>query len=236
MSENVVEKSEATTEKEIIIDLESQEDRKNSPKGVDINVMEEQKPKLATKFVDRKQIVDLTDDEKALIVANAKNGLDQPHFSVKFFKNGKYRILKKKEQAPTVSQKIISSNAESTKQPEKKVFYSDNQLLFEHIIELNSKVDRLMQKHKKLKRKYQALQNDIYVDDDEEVVHEQNIDEEREKPSVEIKNNEPQPEREREPQPQPERAFSPELREPQPQRNVYVRQSRASWRNNITYL
>ena len=242
MSENVVETSEATTEKEIIIDLESQEDSKNSPKGVDISVMErasspelreaqnsrgviqrseEQKPKLATKFVDRKQIVDLTDDEKALIVANAKNGLDQPHFSVKFFKNGKYRILKKKEQAPTVSQKIISSNAESTKQPEKKVFYSDNQLLFEHIIELNSKVDRLMQKHKKLKRKYQALQNDIYVDDDEEAVHEQNIDEEREKPSVEIKNNE----QEREPQP-----------EPQPQRNVYVRQSRASWRNNITYL
>ena len=128
MSENVVETSEATTEKEIIIDLESQEDSKNSPKGVDINVMEEQKPKLASKFVDRKQIVDLTDDEKALIVANAKNGLDQPHFSVKFFKNGKYRILKKKEQAPTVSQKIISSNAESTKQPEKKVFYSDNQL------------------------------------------------------------------------------------------------------------
>lgn len=230
MSENVVETSEATTEKEIIIDLESQEDSKNSPKGVDINVMEEPKPKLATKFVDRKQIVDLTDDEKALIVANAKNGLDQPHFSVKFFKNGKYRILKKKEQAPTVSQKIISSNAESTKQPEKKVFYSDNQLLFEHIIELNSKVDRLMQKHKKLKRKYQALQNDIYVDDDEEVVHEQNIDEE--------------PEREREPEPQPEhkpepeRAFSPELQrsEPELQRNVYVRQSRASWRNNITYL
>ncbi len=239
MSENVVEKSEATTEKEIIIDLESQEDRKNSPKGVDISVMEEQKPKLATKFVDRKQIVDLTDDEKALIVANAKNGLDQPNFSVKFFKNGKYRILKKKEQTPTVSQKIISSNAESTKQPEKKVFYSDNQLLFEHIIELNSKVDRLMQKHKKLKRKYQALQNDIYVDDDEEVVHEQNIDEEREKPSVEIKNNERafSPELQRsEREPQPERAFSPELREPQPQRNVYVRQSRASWRNNITYL
>ena len=223
MSENVVETSEATTEKEIIIDLESQEDRKNSPKGVDISVMDEQKPKLATKFVDRKQIVDLTDDEKALIVANAKNGLDQPNFSVKFFKNGKYRILKKKEQTPTVSQKIISSNAESTKQPEKKVFYSDNQLLFEHIIELNSKVDRLMQKHKKLKRKYQALQNDIYVDDDEDVIHEKQVEPEQ--------------------QTQPKRAESPELREaqnsprmiqkseqqPEQQRNVYVRQGRASW-------
>ena len=234
MSDNDVKVSEATSEKEIVIDLESQEDSKNSPKGVDISVMEEQKPKLATKFVDRKQIVDLTDDEKALIVANAKNGLDQPNFSVKFFKNGKYRILKKKEQAPTVSQKIISSNAESTKQPEKKVFYSDNQLLFEHIIELNSKVDRLMQKHKKLKRKYQTLQNDIYVDDDEDVIHEK---------QVELAESPEQ-------QTQPERAESPELREvqnsprviqrseqqPEQQRNVYVRQGRASWRNNITYL
>ena len=234
MSENVVEKSEATSEKEIIIDLESQEDRKNSSQSADINVMDEQKPKLASKFVDKKQIVDLTDDEKALIVANAKNGLDQQNFSVKFFKNGKYRILKKKEQAPTVSQKIISSNAESTKQPEKKVFYSDNQLLFEHIIELNSKVDRLMQKHKKLKRKYQTLQNDIYVDDDEYVIHEK---------QVELAESPEQ-------QKQPERAESPELSEvqnsprviqrseqqPEQQRNVYVRQGRASWRNNITYL
>ena len=234
MSDNDVKVSEATSEKEIVIDLESQEDSKNSSKSADINVMDEQKPKLASKFVEKKQIVDLTDDEKALIVANAKNGLDQPNFSVKFFKNGKYRILKKKEQAPTVSQKIISSNAESTKQPEKKVFYSDNQLLFEHIIELNSKVDRLMQKHKKLKRKYQTLQNDIYVDDDEDVIHEK---------QVELAESPEQ-------QTQPERAESPELSEvqnsprviqrseqqPEQQRNVYVRQGRASWRNNITYL
>ena len=51
-------------------------------------------------------------------------------------------------------------------------------------------------------------------------------------------------------QTQPERAESPELSEvqnsprviqrseqqPEQQRNVYVRQGRASWRNNITYL
>ena len=221
MAENDPETTQATTEKEIIINLDDQTDSKNSPKSGDIEVNEEPKPKLASKFVDRKQIVDLTDDERALIVQNAKNGLDQPHFNVKFFKNGKYRILKKKEQAPTVSQKAINSNIESTKPTEKKVFYSDNQLLFEHIMELNSKVDRLMQKHKKLKRKYQTLQNDIYVDDEEDAVHEQNNEEqlsdskltktieEETKPSVEV--------------------------EP-PQPNVFVRQGRASWRNNIKYL
>ena len=117
MSENVVEKSEATSEKEIVIDLDDQTDKdpngsateglKNSSQSADINVMDEQKPKLASKFVDKKQIVDLTDDEKALIAANTKNGLDQPNFSVQVFKNGKYRILKKKEQATTVSQRII---------------------------------------------------------------------------------------------------------------------------------
>ena len=224
MSDNDVKVSEATSEKEIVIDLESQEDSKNSSQSADINVMDEQKPKLASKFVDKKQIVDLTDDEKALIVANAKNGLDQPNFSVKFFKNGKYRILKKKEQAPTVSQKIISSNAERTKQPEKKVFYSDNQLLFEHIIELNSKVDRLMQKHKKLKRKYQTLQNNICVDDDEDVIHEKQVEPElSESPELLEAQNSPS-------------LIQRSEQQPEQQRNVYVRQGRASWRNNITYL
>ena len=35
----------------------------------------------------------------------------------------------------------------------------------ENIIEFNNKVEKLMTKHKKLKRKYQSLSADIYVDD-----------------------------------------------------------------------
>ena len=175
MSENDSTASEVTqseiatrraSEKEIIINLDDNHDG-------DKNKNDEQKPvhNVAKNYVERKQVVDLNDEEKALIVNNARNGLEQPYFDVKFFKNGKYRIIKKKTTAPTVSQKVITNT--STPEKEKKSFYTDNQILFEHIIELNAKVDKLMTKHKKLKRKYQSLQNDIYAEDEEVVVPQQ---------------------------------------------------------------
>ena len=158
MSENDVKTSEVTSpegrslerEKEIVIDLVDKDDGKRE--DINESVKDDQtKPKVAKKIVERKQIVDLNDDEKAIIVNNARNGLDQPYYDVKLFKNGKYRIIKKKETAPTVAQKVITSTTAPEK--EKKAYYSANQLLFEHIIELNAKVDKLMTKHKKLKRK-----------------------------------------------------------------------------------
>ena len=39
--------------------------------------------------------------------------------------------------------------------------------MFEHIIELNTKIDRLTAKHKKLKKKYNTIRNDIYADEDD---------------------------------------------------------------------
>ena len=89
MSESDVKTSETTSEKEIVIDLVDKNDGENEKTSEPVND-EQPKPKVAKKFVERKQIVDLTDDEKALIVANARNGLDQPYFDVKLFKNGKY--------------------------------------------------------------------------------------------------------------------------------------------------
>lgn len=117
------------------------------------------------KTVEPKNVGELTDDERAIIIANAKNGVDQPNFDVRFFNNGKFRIVRKKQKPQTISEKVVKTQEIPVN--DKKAYYTDNQLLFEHIIELNAKVDRLMSKHKKLKRKYQTLQNDIYIDDDE---------------------------------------------------------------------
>ena len=50
---------------------------------------------------------------------------------------------------------------------EAKKYYTDNQLLFEHIIEINAKIDKLTSKHKKLKKKYNTIRNDIYADDED---------------------------------------------------------------------
>lgn len=117
------------------------------------------------KTVEPKNVGELTDDERAIIIANAKNGVEQPNFDVRFFNNGKFRIVRKKQKPQTISEKVVKTQEIPVN--DKKAYYTDNQLLFEHIIELNAKVDRLMSKHKKLKRKYQTLQNDIYIDDDE---------------------------------------------------------------------
>ena len=93
MSENDVKTSEVTNEKEIVIDLVDKDDGKSE--DINESVKDDQtKPKVAKKIVERKQIVDLNDDEKAIIVNNARNGLDQPYYDVKLFKNCKYRIIR----------------------------------------------------------------------------------------------------------------------------------------------
>lgn len=50
--------------------------------------------------------------------------------------------------------------------------------MFEHIIELTSKVEKLTAKHKKLKHKYNDLQHDLYIDDNDN--YNDNDEEERE--------------------------------------------------------
>ena len=117
-----------------------------------------------TDFVEAKLISELSDTERAIIIKNAKEGIDQPNYTVKFFKNGNCRIKKKKEETPTVSQKVIKQQLPAR---DSKVFYSDNQLLFEHIIELNSKLERLTAKQKKLKNRVKDIRNDMYVEEND---------------------------------------------------------------------
>ena len=136
-------------------------------------------PQTKNATVGRKAICKLTEEERALIIKNHNEGIYQPYFDVKTLDDGTLKIVKKKPKQPTVSQKATTQAAKgqspgpqvytSEAKPSEgdsnnKVYYSDNQLLFEHIIELNSKVDKLMNKHKKLKKRYKALQQDIYVD------------------------------------------------------------------------
>ena len=116
------------------------------------------KPVENAKKIEKKAVKDLTAEEREIIIANAKNGVENEHFDVKFLKNGNSRIVAKKSKAPTISQKVIKNNNDG------KVYLSNDQLLMEHIMELNSRLDKLSVKHKKLKKKYRHLKNDIYED------------------------------------------------------------------------
>ncbi|KAH0786552.1 hypothetical protein GPJ56_009623 [Histomonas meleagridis] len=123
--------------------------------------------------ITKKAVKDLTQEEKEIIIANAKKGIENEFFDVKFFKNGNARVTAKKSKTPTVSQKIIKNNNDG------KVYLSNDQLLMEHIIELNSRLDKLTGKHKKLKKKYHRLRDDIYIDAEEIPSVEQTLNDEQ---------------------------------------------------------
>jgi len=123
-------------------------------------------PDVQNPEIKAKTVKDLTDEERQIIINNAKAGIDTPNFEVRFFKNGNSRIVKKKAKPLTVTQKVLQSQPVNETKTDK-VCLSNDQLLMEHIIELNSKFDKLYTKHKKLKKKYYNLRDDIYVDDNE---------------------------------------------------------------------
>ena len=102
-----------------------------------------------------KDISKLTLEERAKIISDARNGIPNEHYDVILLKNGNTRIVKKKIKTPSLSTRLIdqAQNKENNDQEKnKKVYMSDNQLMMEHIIELNNQVNKLMNKHKKLKK------------------------------------------------------------------------------------
>ena len=127
--------------------------------------------------IPNKPIRALTDEERRIIIENAKNNIDNKYYTVKLFKNGEARICKKK--TPNLSSKLISSKNDSKsdlKNDLNKVYLSDNQLLMEHILELNNKINELQCKHKKLKKRYNKIKNDIYEDVEADNVESENIE------------------------------------------------------------
>ena len=150
---------------EIEIKLDSINNDSAVDKPVDVQTSRESTTKTFN-TIEPKHIANLTDDERATIIASVLNGIEQPYYDVKFYKNGNTRIIKRKLKQPSTAQQIINSQP-LPPTTEAKRYYTDNQLLFEHIIELNAKIDKLTAKHKKLKKKYNTIRNDIYADEDD---------------------------------------------------------------------
>ena len=125
------------------------------------------------KHVELKDVKKLTSEEREQIISNFKNGIDNEFYDVKTLKNGTTRIVKKKNKSQSLSNKLISgltncslSLLDERSCPEKK-YLSNEQLLMEHIIELNTQMNKLKNKQKKLKNKYKGIKRDLYVDVDE---------------------------------------------------------------------
>ena len=179
-----------------------------------------------------KDISKLTLEERAKIITDARNGIPNEHYDVILLKNGNTRIVKKKNKTPTqsVASRLISQTQNNQTPTPNKIYMSDTQIMMEHIIELNNQVNKLANKHKKLKKKYRALKHDIYEEDiEQEQAPSQALVQEpqsKEPQSQEPQSQEPQSQEQQQP------SKEPQGQEPQPP----CQEMRRTWRSYLTYL
>ena len=201
MTDNVTE--------EIVLDL-------NEDKKEDVKKEEDIKPD--PKIIPAKRIDELTDEERKILIDNERAGIKNPYYNVKLFKNGNVRICKAKK--PTLSQQVISNNGEreikNTNGDNRKVYMTDNQLMWEHIFELENKYNTLYTKHKKLKAKY----NDLYIEDDDLISRQNSVYEQmqqKQEPVYEEQEQEP--------------VYEEQTQQPQP---TYQNIKRNNWRSMLS--
>ena len=203
------------TTEEIVLDLNENinEDKKD--------VKEEEVKKPEPKIIPAKRIDELTDEERKILIDNERAGIKNPYYNVKLFKNGNVRICKAKK--PTLSQQVISNNGEreirNTNGNNGKVYMTDNQLMWEHIFELENKYNTLYTKHKKLKAKY----NDLYIEDDDLISRQNSTYEQMQEPVYEQQQQEPVYEQQQEP-----------VYEEQTQPPTYQNIKRNNWRSMLS--
>ena len=117
--------------------------------------------------VPQKKVSELSEDEKNILIDEAKQGIENEFYKVKLFKNGNAHITQKKL---TKSQKFIKANETNQDKVEipKVKFLTNDQLLMEHIINLEASFQKLKGKHKKLKKRYNELEGYLLNDDSDD--------------------------------------------------------------------
>ena len=150
---------------------------------------QQEKPQQIKRLIEFKNVSKLTDDERDYLINLYKNGGEDDHFKVYFYKNGTNKIVKKKQPPQRMTAKLLQKMEES-----QKPIMTTEQLLMEHVIDLEAKYATLHQKHKKLKKYYKSIQEDLYIDDEG---MEQRTPEQEQQPITpadkEEVNNEPEP-------------------------------------------
>ena len=187
MSETTDNINDKSTE-EVVIDLNGPKTLSSANESNTKDNTNETVANVVPTVIPAKRIDELTDSDKKILIDNARKGIDNPYFDVKLFKNGNTRICKKKK--PTVSNQAVISNGERTvknQSGEQKVYMTDNQLIWEHLFELETKYNNLYRKHKKLKSRY----NDLYIEDEPVNILSSANDRVAEKANVDEPNNEP---------------------------------------------
>ena len=140
------------------------ENEDNEPESIEVKPSEVPAIKTA---VPQKKVSELSEDEKNILIDEAKQGIENEFYKVKLFKNGNAHITQKKL---TKSQKFIKANETNQDKVEipKVKFLTNDQLLMEHIINLEASFQKLKGKHKKLKKRYNELEGYLLNDDSDD--------------------------------------------------------------------
>jgi len=117
----------------------------------------------------RKKISDLTDQEKAQIIAEIKAGKTNEFYDIKFFNNGNCRIVNRKN-TKTITQNSTEDISEEQQVPQQKsvgktLKLSNDQWIIQNIMDIKTENALLKTKLKKYKKRLSELY--ITADEDE---------------------------------------------------------------------
>jgi hypothetical protein len=109
------------------------------------------------------KVKNLTKAQRSKLIQDSEAGIENQYFKVQQMRNGTTRIVKRSNP--------LNNDAESAERDINNRYtgkrLTTEQLLLEHVLDLERKYEVMRQKHKRLKKRYNRLETDIYDSDDE---------------------------------------------------------------------
>ena len=109
------------------------------------------------------KVKNLTKAQRSKLIQDSEAGIENQYFKVQQMRNGTTRIVKRSN--PLNSDAESAGRDISNRYTGKRL--TTEQLLLEHVLDLERKYEIMRQKHKRLKKRYNKLETDIYDSDDE---------------------------------------------------------------------
>ena len=203
---------EREEETEIADDIQAVKDEAVEPQQAEPESIVIEKPQYSTKSVKK-----LSKDERAMLMSKFEKHEEDPYFKVIRMADGGIRITKRKiplNSDVREAQKIRAAAIEN----KSKGHLTNEQLLMEHIIDIEARLETMRLKHKKLKKRYNELESNLYEDVKDEPVGVK--DEQQPEPQ--------QPQQRSESPQQRSEALSTKCESP--------RKRRTTWRDMIQYM
>ena len=166
--------------------IDAQENKPKISQQENLIISDEHEKEPVYRRIERKPVSKLTTEESDYLIDLYKNGGEDDYYKVYFYKNGTNKIVKKKQPPKYNTAKRLLEQQQQQAKP----VMTTEQVLMEHVIDLEAKYATLYQKHKKLKKNYKSLHEDIYFDDEDD---RQNVNTLENPKSEQVSQPEPEP-------------------------------------------